>query len=87
MTSRLRNASEDPQREGFVCACCGRFRVTAIAGLFRNPQVGSAARFCSPACRQAAWRRRRAGVPENTAAQLTGGRRRRLAADPALPPS
>ncbi len=35
-------------------------------------------RFCSPACRQAAWRRRQAGVSESTPRQLSGGRSRRL---------
>ena len=74
----LRNASDRPQPEGFECACCGRYLVTAVEGLFRNPQRGSPARFCSPACRQAAWRRRQARVPEDAPAQLEGGRRRQL---------
>ena len=74
----LRDAS-DPGRHGYHCAACGRFVVTAVNGLFRNPAVGSPARFCGPACRQAAYRRRRAGATERTPRQLTGGRTRRLA--------
>ena len=82
MTATLRNASDLPPPEGFECACCGRFCVTAVDGLFRNTTAGSERRFCSPSCRQAAWRRRRADVPENTPAQLTGGRRRQLRSNP-----
>jgi hypothetical protein len=65
-------------REGFTCASCGRLTVTAIEGLFHNPQVGSPSRFCSPACRTAAWRRRRAGALEDTPRQHQGGSNRRL---------
>jgi hypothetical protein len=74
----MRDASPTPARHGFTCACCGRFTVTGIDGLFTNPQPGSPARFCSPACRTAAWRRRRAGVPEDTPRQRRGGSNRRL---------
>ena len=74
----MRDAS-DPVRRGYDCAACGRFVVTAVDGLFRNPPVGSPARFCGPACRQAAYRRRQARAPEDTPRQLTGGRTRRLA--------
>jgi hypothetical protein len=74
----MRNASELPYRDGFTCEHCGRFCVTAVDGVFSTPKAGSARRFCDPACRQAAWRRRRAGVAENTPRQQRGGRRRRL---------
>jgi len=63
-----------------VCECCGHSTVTAVEGLFVNPKPGSPRRFCSPACRQAAYRRRRAGVNESTPAQRQGGRNRRLEA-------
>ena len=68
----MRNASrrsartpldEEPRRTSFICACCGREVVTAIEGLFYNHPVGSERRFCDAACRQAAWRRRKAGPP------------------------
>lgn len=74
----VRNASEGPRRTEFVCACCRRTVTTAIEGLFYNPPVGSPQRFCSPSWRVAAWRRRRAGVPEATPLQLCGCRSRRL---------
>ena len=76
----MRNASPEPEpiRQGITCASCGRFSVHAVLGVFANPQVGSPRRFCSPACRQAAHRRRRAAVPENTARQHDGGRSRHL---------
>ncbi len=74
----LRDASEIPLREGFLCANCGRFNVTAVLGVYANARVGSPQRFCNPACRQSAYRRRRAGVSENTPQQLSGGRSRRL---------
>jgi hypothetical protein len=70
--------SSEPQRTSFVCACCGRTVVTAIEGLFYNLPVGSKQRFCDSACRQAALRRRRAGVSENAPLQRQGGRSRRL---------
>lgn len=80
-TPILRNASSLPDRQSFTCACCGRLVVTGVDGLFTNPPAGSPRRFCSPACRQAAWRRRRAQVSETTPAQHHGGRARRLAQD------
>ena len=67
-----------PTREGFTCASCRCFVVTAVTGVFANPKVGSPARFCSPACRTAAWRRRRASVPEDTPRQHHGGPNRSL---------
>jgi hypothetical protein len=69
-------------RRGFTCQACGRLVVTDIEGLFTNPARGSSQRFCSPACRQAAYRRRRATVAENTPRQHTGGRTRQLAKEP-----
>jgi hypothetical protein len=70
--------SPNPSREGFTCASCRRVVVTAVTGVFANPSVGSPARFCSPACRTAAWRRRRAGVPEDAPRQHHGGPNRSL---------
>ncbi len=86
----LRDASALPgrtgaDRTGFTCACCGREVVTSVPGLWHNPPVGSPRRFCSPACRQAALRRRRAGVAEDTPLQLRGGGTRSLTALPAGP--
>jgi hypothetical protein len=80
--TRMRDASPAPVRHGFICGCCGHFTVTAVEGLFSNPQPGSPARFCSPACRTAAWRRRRAGVPEDTPRQRHGGSTRHLTTTP-----
>jgi hypothetical protein len=74
----MRDASDPSAREGFTCPVCRRFIVTAVDGLWRTPGVGSARRFCDPACRQAAYRRRRAGAAEGTPRQPTGGRNRRL---------
>jgi hypothetical protein len=74
----MRNASSEPARCELPCARCGKKVVTAVQGLFYNPPVGSPQRFCSSACRQAAWRRRRAGVDETSPLQLTGGRSRNL---------
>jgi len=74
----MRDASDPVRREGFWCSSCGRFKVTAIEGVFRNPPAGSPARFCSPRCRQAAYRRRRAGAAEDAPRQHRGGRGRRL---------
>jgi hypothetical protein len=71
-----------PERRGYHCAACKRFIVTALEGLFYNPDVGSPTRFCSSACRQAAYRRRRAGVAEDSPPQRTGGRNRHLAPPP-----
>ncbi|HYU84295.1 MAG TPA: hypothetical protein VEK80_05780, partial [Kribbellaceae bacterium] len=64
ISTGLRDASEPAVREGFRCDSCGRFNVTAVVGLFARRRAGSAQRFCDPACRQAAYRRRRAGVQE-----------------------
>ncbi len=74
----MRDALPEPGREGFVCGPCGRFIVTAICGLYRARARGSARRYCSASCRQAAYRRRRAGLPENLLRQHRGGRGRRL---------
>jgi hypothetical protein len=52
-------------RYGFTCQACGRAVVTTVEGLFHNPTRGSTQRFCTPACRQAAYRRRNAGTTEN----------------------
>jgi len=65
-------------RTGGHCQSCGRLVITAVEGLFTNPQRGGAQRFCNHACRQRAYRRRRAGAPEDAPAQYTGGRRRGL---------
>jgi hypothetical protein len=73
----MRDASS-PDRQGFVCALCGRFNVTTVEGLFHRNRVGSPQRFCDHACRQAAYRRRRAGIQEDTPLQRSGGRNRRL---------
>jgi hypothetical protein len=74
----MRDASGPLAREGFTCPSCGRFIVTAIEGFFADRRSGSPRRFCDPACRQAAYRRRRAGVAEDVPAQRSGGRRRSL---------
>ena len=74
----MRDASDEPERRGFACQACGRFITTAIEGLFNNPAVGSTQRFCSPGCRQAAYRRRRAGAEETAPLQHHGGRGRGL---------
>jgi hypothetical protein len=74
----MRDASDRPARTVTICQCCGAETVIAIDGLFRNPQPGSPRRFCSPACRQAAYRRRNAGAAETSPAQRTGGRDRNL---------
>jgi hypothetical protein len=76
----MRDASGTPAREAFACACCGREIVVKIEGLFVDPQVGSPRRFCDRACRQAAYRRRKAGVPEDIGLQWRGGRGRNLRA-------
>ena len=65
---------------GFVCPPCGRFIPTEIDGLVVQAQRGSPPRFCSPGCRQAAYRRRQAGVAEDVALQHAGGRNRSLGA-------
>lgn len=74
----MRDASDRAVPEVSRCECCGATTVIAVEGLFRNPEPGSPRRFCSPACRQAAYRRRRAGIAETTPAQRHGGRNRRL---------
>ncbi len=78
----MRDASQRPSREVSVCECCGATTVIAVEGLFSNPKPGSPRRFCSPACRQAAYRRRQAGVAESTPAQRSGGRNRHLRTSP-----
>jgi hypothetical protein len=65
-------------RHGFTCPVCDRQIVTSVEGLFTNPARGSRQRFCSPACRQAAYRRRRAAAPETEPLQPRGGRSRSL---------
>jgi hypothetical protein len=77
----MRDASDPPARDGFTCPVCGRFIVTAVDGVWSAPTPGSPRRFCDPACRQAAYRRRRAGVNEDTPRQTTGGRNRHLTPD------
>jgi hypothetical protein len=74
----MRDASHQPARDGFTCPVCGRFIPTTIDGVPTAPTSGSPRRFCDPACRQAAYRRRRAGVTEDTPRQTIGGRNRRL---------
>jgi hypothetical protein len=69
-------------RAGFTCQACGQVIITDVEGLFHNPTRGSTQRFCTPACRQAAYRRRNAGTTENAPRQRTGGRTRRLTKDP-----
>jgi hypothetical protein len=76
-TRRGRNAST-PARVGFVCPPCGRFVPTSVGGRVLRVGRGSPPRFCSPSCRQAAYRRRRAGVAEDMPLQLGGGRDRSL---------
>lgn len=78
----MRDASDDPSRDGFTCDACRRFIVTAVEGLFTTPNPGSKRRFCSPRCRQAAYRRRLANAPEDTPPQRHGGRGRRLEPEP-----
>jgi hypothetical protein len=65
-------------RVGFVCPPCGRFVPTSVQGVVLRDGRGSPSRFCSPSCRQAAYRRRQAGVSEDVALQLGGGRDRSL---------
>jgi hypothetical protein len=82
----MRDASNRPARDVFRCECCQRDIVTAVEGLFSYPKPGSPRRFCSPSCRQAAYRRRRAGAAENAPAQRQGGRNRRLQANKEVTP-
>jgi len=65
-------------RTGLACHCCGKLIVLCVEGLFANPCPGGTRRFCTPACRQAAYRRRQADAPEDTPAQHRGGRSRNL---------
>ena len=58
-------------RTGITCQCCGRVIVVSVEGLFHTSERGSAQRFCDQACRQAAYRRRQADMPENTPALIT----------------
>jgi len=81
MRDALPPTPDGSARTGGHCASCGHLVITAIEDLFYNPPVGSPQRFCCHACRQAAYRRRRAGTPENTKRQHQGGRRRRLNQD------
>jgi len=74
----MRDASAEPVRQTLQCQCCQRTIVVAVEGLFANPRSGSPQRFCNAACRQAAYRRRKADVAETTTAQRSGGRDRRL---------
>lgn len=82
MRDALTPSPDGYARWGFTCQACGTGSVTTVDGLFTNPERGSQQRFCSPACRQAAYRRRQAAAPENTPRQHTGGRTRRLTKDP-----
>ena len=77
----MRDASDPPTRQGFTCPVCGRFIVTAVDGIWSAPTPGSPRRFCDPACRQAAYRRRHASVTEDTPRQPSGGRNRSLTAN------
>lgn len=82
----LRDASStgprsDPpvtQPVGFICPPCDRFVRTDVDGVVQRARTGSPPRFCSPGCRQAAFRRRRAGVDEGVRLQQRGGRNRSL---------
>lgn len=85
-TESMRDASDRPARTIVRCECCGTDTVITVEGLFSNPQPGSPRRFCSPACRQAAYRRRRAGVNETVKAQRKGGRYRSLRAAKGVTP-
>ncbi len=69
----MRDASGTPAREAFVCACCGREIVVKVEGLFAEPKVGSPRRFCDHACRQAAYRRRKAGAPKTSGSSGEAG--------------
>jgi hypothetical protein len=68
-------------RYGFTCQACRLVITTEITGLFINPNRGSAQRFYSPACRQAAHRRRHTGVAEDQPRQHHGGQTRNLNKD------
>lgn len=68
----------EAQFAGFTCPPCGRFVRTDLDGRLWRARTGSPPRFCSPGCRQAAYRRRRAGVDEGVALQHRGGANRSL---------
>jgi hypothetical protein len=74
-----RGRAQTSKRAGFICPPCGRFVPTEVDGIVLRAGTGSPPRFCSPGCRQAAYRRRQAGVAEDVALQLRGGRDRSLA--------
>jgi hypothetical protein len=82
MRDALLPSRDGHPRHGFICQACGALVVTTVEGVYHNPATGSPRRFCSPACRQAAYRRRHAGVAENSPRQHTGGRNRALNKDP-----
>jgi len=85
--NRLRYASDGSGRESFTCGVGGQTVICAVEGVFANRRVGSLARLCTPACRGAAYRRRRAGMVENTPLHHPGRRRRSLTGtDPAAAP-
>lgn len=69
-------------RTGFQCRSCDRVIVLSVEGIIHHTPRGTAQRFCTPACRQAAYRRRQAHAPENTPAQHHGGRGRKLNPQP-----
>ena len=71
--------AEEPFK-GFTCPPCGRFTRTEVDGVAIRSRTGSPTRFCSPGCRQAAYRRRRAGIRESERLQHDGGRNRSLSA-------
>jgi len=73
-----RSGSPEPAPVGFICPPCGRFIRTDLDGVVWRARTGSPPRFCSPGCRQAAYRRRRAGVDEGVRLQQRGGRNRSL---------
>lgn len=73
-----RRGSPEAQPAGFICPPCGRFVATDLDGVLWRGRTGSAPRFCSPACRQAGFRRRQAGVDEGLCLQREGGRNRSL---------
>jgi hypothetical protein len=87
----LSDASKAPAEEpfkGFTCPPCGRFIRTEVNGEIIRSRTGSPPRFCSPGCRQAAYRRRRAGARESERLQHNGGRNRSLSpAENAGPPA
>src|SRR3954468_4815493 len=78
MRDALPPTPAEPARTGFVCPVCNRQIITGVAGLFHHPAHGSRQRFCSPACRQAAYRRRQANADETSPLQHHGGRGRSL---------